>query len=115
MDGKVDDELIEYLLSIGALEYAFTDDEGEAIYRITPDAKDLVPELYEEHMKNFTASVFSLWNQDLIDVVFDDDGEPMISINDNSENEEMLSKLNSTDKDVLKEILFVWKKKAQEE
>ncbi len=111
----MDDELIQYLLSIGALEFAFIDDEGEHIYRLTPDAKELVPDLYEEHMQNFTASVFSLWNKDLIDIVFDDDGEPLISINDNTENEELISKLDSQDKDILKEIVFVWKKKLEEE
>ena len=111
----MDDELIEYLLSIGALEFAFNDDEGVAIYRLTPDAKELVPDLYEEHIKNFTTSVFSLWEKDLIDVAFDDDGEPLITINENSENDELISQLEKEDKDVLKEIVFVWKKKAEEE
>lgn len=115
MDGKVDDELIQYLLSIGALEFVFIDKEGEHIYRLTPEARELVPDLYDEHMKNFTSSVFSLWSKDLIDVVFDEDGEPLIGINSNTENEELVSKLDDNDKNILKEILFVWKKKEQEQ
>lgn len=115
MDGKVDDELIQYLLSIGALEFVFIDEEGEHIYRLTPEARELVPDLYDEHMQNFTSSVFSLWSKDLIDVVFDENGEPLIGINDNTENEQLVSELDNQDKNILKEILFVWKKKLEKE
>jgi hypothetical protein len=110
MGGNVDEELIEYLVSIGALEYVFTDDEGGYIYRLTPDAKELVPDLYEDHVKDFNSSVFSLWNYGLIDIVFDDDGEPLISLNENTEYKDMRDKLYKKELDVLKEIVFVWNK-----
>lgn len=114
MDGKVEEELVEYLLSIGALEYVFDDEDGEAVYRLTPDAKDLVPDLYEEHMKDFNSVVFSLWRKNLIDVVFDEDGEPLIGINDNTINEEMIKELDKQEREAIQEILYVWKKKAEE-
>jgi hypothetical protein len=83
--GNVEEEMIEYLISIGALEYVFDDEDGEPIYRMTPEAKDIVPDLYEEHMKDFNAVVFSLWDKNMLDIVFDDkSGEPMIGINSNS-------------------------------
>lgn len=110
----MDDELVEYLLSIGALEYVFTDDDGEPIYRLTPDAKELVPELYEEHMKDFNSVVFSLWQKDLIDLVFDEEGEPMIGINKNTNDPEIIETLDKQEKEAIQEILFVWKKKSEE-
>ena len=109
----MEDELIEYLLSIGALEYVFTDEDGDPIYRLTPEAKDLVPDLYEEHMKDFNSVVFSLWSKNLVDVVFDEDGEPMIGLNANTDNAEMIKKLDKQEKEVLQEILHVWKKKSE--
>lgn len=115
MVGKMEEELIQYLISIGALEYCFTDDDGSYIYRLTPEAKDLVPDLYDEHMKQFNTTVFSLWNKGLIDIVFDDDGEPLIGLNENSDNKEMIKKLDITEADILKEIKFVWKQKNKED
>lgn len=113
MGGNVEEELVEYLLSIGALEYVFDDEDGEPIYRLTPDAKDLVPELYEEHTKDFNSVVFSLWRKNFIDVVFDEDGEPLIGINDNTINEDMVKELGREEREALQEILFVWKKKSE--
>lgn len=112
-DGKLDDELIQYLLSIGALHWAFTDEDGEEIYRLTPEAQELVPNLYEEHVKEFNVKVFSLWEQNMIDLVFDEQGEPLISINENSVNEKMIKKLKKDEREVLKEIVFVYKKKLE--
>lgn len=110
----MEEELVQYLLSIGALEYVFTDEDGDPIYRLTPEAKDLVPELYEEHMKDFNSIVFSLWSKNLIDVVFDDDGEPLVGINENTTDSEMTKDLDRVEKEALQEILFVWKKKTEE-
>jgi len=110
----MDDEMVEYLLSIGALEYVFTDEDGEPIYRLTPDAKDLVPDLYEEHMKDFNSVVFSLWQKDLVDLVFDEGGEPLIGINNNTTDPEMIEMLDRQEKEAIEEILFVWKKKSEE-
>lgn len=114
MGGNVDEETIQYLLSIGALEYVSTDEDGEAIYRLTPEAKDIVPDLYEEHIKDFNSLVFSLWSKDMINVIFDDDGEPMISINENTQNEDMIKELDREEKEAINEIIFVWKKKSEE-
>jgi hypothetical protein len=114
MGGNMEEELVEYLLSIGALEYVFDDEDGEAVYRLTPDAKDLVPELYEEHIKDFNSVVFSLWNKNLIDVVFDEDGEPLVGINDNTTNQDMIKELDRQEREAIQEILYVWKKKTEE-
>lgn len=114
MGGNVEEELVQYLLSLGALEYVFTDEDGDPVYRLTPEARDLVPDLYDEHMKEFNSVVFSLWSKNLIDVVFDEDGEPLIGVNQNTTDLEMTGGLDRVEKEALQEILFVWKKKSEE-
>ena len=114
MGGSMDEEMIQYLISIGALEYVFDDEDGEPIYRMTPEAKDFVPDLYDDHIQDFNAMLFSLWTKDMIDVVFDEIGDPMVSLNENSQNKEMTSKLDREEKETLQEIIFVWKKKSEE-
>lgn len=113
MGGSMEEDLVEYLLSIGALEYIFDDEDGEPVYRMTPEAKDIVPNLYEDHMKDFNAVVFSLWSKDMLDVVFDDDGEPMIGISSNSLDEKKVKQLDKQEREVLQEILYIWKKKSE--
>ena len=114
MGGSVDEEMIQYLISIGALEYVFDDEDGEPVYRMTPEAKDFVPDMYDEHIQDFNAMVFSLWTKDMIDVVFDEEGDPMVSINENSENKDLIKQLDREERETLHEIIFVWKKKAEE-
>lgn len=109
----MEDELIQYLLSIGALEFSFFDDDGSKVYRLTPEAKDLVPNLYEEHIKDFNSKVFSLWNQGMLDLSFDTDGDPLIAVNENSYNSDMIDKLEKEDQEVLKEIIAVWEIKQK--
>jgi hypothetical protein len=106
----LDDELIEYLLALGVLEYQLKDEDGNPIYRLTKEAEDLVPEIYKTHMQEFNAGIFSLWTKDMIDIVFDEDGDPMIGLNENSENSEKISYLDKKDRNTLAEITFIWKK-----
>lgn len=113
MDGDMDDEMIQYLLSIGALYWAFENDEGEDIYRLTPEARELIPNLYDEHVKDFNGIVFSLWNQNMLNLVFDEEGEPLISLNENSTNEEMISNLDKKEQEAMREIIFVYKMKEE--
>jgi hypothetical protein len=104
----MDDETIEYLMSIGALEFDSFGEEGEPRYKFTEHAKKLVPDLYKEHMKDFNVLVFSLWSKDFIDVVFDEDGDPLISINENSFNPDKHEELDYQEFSALSDILDAW-------
>ena len=105
---------IEYLLEIGALEFVHVDQNGDNVYRFTDTARKLVPEIYDAHMKEFNNIVFSLWNKNLIDVVFDEEGEPLISINENSFNSEEIQELDEEERDGLEEIIMSWNEKTNE-
>jgi creatinine amidohydrolase/Fe(II)-dependent formamide hydrolase-like protein len=110
MAGEMDKEDIEYFLSIGALEFSYVNEHGEDIYSLTEKAKEIAPELYEEQMKKFNEVVFSLWTKEMVDISFDDEGEPMISLHleDNSFD---FSQLDEDEKDVFEEILIAWDEK----
>lgn len=111
----MDEETIKYLLSIGALEYSHNDEDGEPVYRFTKDASTMVPDIYEEQMQDFNALVFQLWNKDMIDVFFDDDGDPIIGLNGNSENKDKIELLDIDEKDAMKEIISFWNQVDEEE
>jgi len=110
----LEEETIEHLLEIGAIEFVSVDEEGNNVYRFTDMAKKLVPEIYDAHIKDFNNIVFSLWNKNLIDVVFDEEGEPLISINENSFNQEKIKELDEEDRDGLEEIIICWNEKSNE-
>ena len=114
MGGNMEEELIQYLLSIGALEYVYDNAENNPVYRLTEDAKELVPELYQEHMKDFHMAAFSLWSKGLINIVFDDAGEPLIGLNENSTDLEKTKNLPKNEKEALQEMLVYWEKEIEE-
>jgi hypothetical protein len=104
----VDEEIIEHLVKIGALEFDGINEEGEKIYKFTKDAKDLVPGIYGEQMKDFNFNVFSLWSKNIIEVVFDESGEPLIGVNESSYDEKQYDKLNVEELLTLSEIRNAW-------
>jgi hypothetical protein len=104
----MDDDTVEYLLSIGAIEFDSMGEDGEPRYTFTEEAKKLVPEIYKEHMKDFNALVFSLWSKDFIDVVFDEEGEPLISISENSLDPDKYRELDNEEFEALLEIFSAW-------
>ena len=115
MAGEMDKEDIEYFLSIGALEFSHYDEDGEAIYSLTEQAEELAPELYDEQIKDFNAITFSLWNKGAIEIVFDEDGEPLISIKEDSIERLQDPDLDEEEKDVLEQIIYSWNIKNSEE
>jgi hypothetical protein len=104
----MDDDTVEYLISIGALEFDGIDEDDQPLYRFTDSARELVPELYKEHMKDFNALVFSLWSKDFVDVVFDENGEPLISISENSFDEKKYQELGEEEFSALSDIIDAW-------
>ena len=78
----MDKDMIEFLKSIGAIV-----DVGNGNYRLSEQAEEFVPEVVKQHESMFNNDVFSLWINDMIDVVFDDDGDPMLDLNESSRDE----------------------------
>jgi hypothetical protein len=111
----LDKDFMEYLIKIGAVQHAFNDETNKKqIYRFTKDAAKLIPEIYEQHMKDFNAMVFSLWNHGVIDITFSEEGDPMISLNENSYDFEMIKKLSEEEAIALYELVQIYEKLENE-
>lgn len=80
-----EDDIIKWLIEIGILKDLGYDEEiGDHLYYIEGENTDLFPEIMEEHQKDINEAIFDLWQLDMIDVAFDDFGDPLISLNKNS-------------------------------
>lgn len=74
-----DMELAHYM-EIGAVELEGMDENGEMIFSITDKAKELAPELWNAHMKHVEESLMVLYENDLVNVEYDENLEAKISI-----------------------------------
>lgn len=75
-----EDVFVDYLIKIGILEEDGFDEEGEVTYVYNFEKmKDLMPELYEEIMNNLNEGLMVLFEQDLIQVEYDEQLKAHIS------------------------------------
>ena len=76
------EDKLDYYISIGAVELAGVDKDGEFVFNITDDAKYLAPELWEAHEDHVNESLVDLYNKGLINVSYNDDLEAVIEMSD---------------------------------
>lgn len=79
------EEFMNYLIELGVITPI--NDEitgGETMYRLSEDAEFFLPGIMEEHRKMVNSSIFDLWTLDMISIEFDENGDPMVALNDNS-------------------------------
>ena len=74
-DGKTmnsdENEMIEKLILEGGLEVAGLDSEnGSFLYSFTPKIKELMPELYNDHLNRVNSEILSLWERAYVDIDF---------------------------------------------
>lgn len=86
-----DSELIQYLIEMGVLKpIGYDENIGDELYVLTDKAFGAFPELSNIREKETNAAVFELWQRNMLDVVFDESGEPLVSLNKNSTNKNMI-------------------------
>lgn len=76
------EDKMEYYISIGAIELAGMDEDGEFIFNITEKAKVLAPELWRAHEEHVSESLVDLYKKGLISVTYNDDLEAVIEMSD---------------------------------
>jgi hypothetical protein len=108
MDGELSKEEIEYFLAIGAIEFDRINLDGSETYRLTEEAKELTPEFYERQMKHLNSVIFSLWNKDLISLTFDDEGEPLIILHENTGEMIKSLELSEDESEIMEAIILSW-------
>jgi len=77
-----ENDMLDYYVSIGAVEIAGIDEGGEFIYAITPSAKELAPDLWEAHENHVNESLMSLYDMGLVSVSYNEDLEATIELTD---------------------------------
>ena len=108
LDGKTmsleEDEIIERLILDGALEVAGVDSEdGSLLYSFTPKIKEIMPELYNDHINNVNSEILSLWERGYVDIDFLSK-DPLVTLTRKSFNELEMSKLSKKEKWSIEEL-----------
>ena len=73
-------ERIAYYLQIGAISFEGMDENGEIVYAISEDAKELAPELWKSHIEYVDRSLIELYEQGLIEIEYDENLEATMHI-----------------------------------
>jgi hypothetical protein len=102
-------EIIDHLILEGGLEVAGVDPEsGEMLYVFTPKVKDIMPELYHDHLNFVNDELMVLWEKGYVDIDFLMD-DPLISLTTKSYDPDELQKLSKQEKWSLQELKRVVK------
>ena len=98
------DKIVDNLILEGGLEIAGIDPEtNEMLYHFTPKVKELMPELYEDHLNFVNAELMVLWEKGYINIDFLED-DPLISMAEKSYDINEVNKLSKEEKWSLKEL-----------
>ena len=99
-------KIIDDYVKRGWLEEVGKDMEtGDPTYRITEKGKKILPDLYEESMSTYNMVCFKLWEKNMINLSFDDEGMPLVALNKNSFDEEKIMLLSEIERFILRQLL----------
>jgi hypothetical protein len=99
-----EDNLIDDLILAGGLEISGIDEKsGEFLYTITNKMKDLMPELYEEHMAQVNEDIMRLWEKGFVNVDMMSD-DPIVTVTQKAYDIIEISKLSKEEIWALEEI-----------
>ena len=107
-----EDEIINSLILSGGLEVAALDeDTGEMLYSFTPKIQELMPELYDEHIRGVNSEVMNLWEKGFLNLdLFEKD--PIITITPKALNKEEIQGLSKQERWSLFEIIRLLQRKV---
>ena len=107
-----DSEMINKLILDGGLEVAAMDnDTGEMLYSFTPKIKEIMPELYQEHMHNVNSEIMNLWEKGFINLdLFQKD--PVITLTLKALNKDEVKSLSKQERWSLFEIVRLLQRKV---
>jgi hypothetical protein len=97
-------QIIDDLILEGGLEVAGVDPEtGEMLYLFTPKVKELMPDLYNDHLNFVNDELMALWEKGYVNIELLED-DPLISLTDKSNDPSEISKLSRQEKWSLQEL-----------
>jgi hypothetical protein len=99
-----ENKIIEKLILEGGLEVAGVDSEdGSLLYSFTPKIKELMPELYRDHINSVNSEMLYLWEKGYVDIDFFAK-DPVVTLTSKSFDEAEMSKLNKRQKWSIEEL-----------
>lgn len=102
-------EIIDHLILEGGIEVAGVDPEsGEMLYAFTPKVKEIMPELYHDHLNFVNDELMVLWEKGYVDINFLMD-DPLISLTEKSYDQDEVEKLSKQERWSLQELRRVIK------
>jgi hypothetical protein len=106
-----EEEIIDKLLLENALEVVGIDKtNGEFLYAFTPKIKEVMPELYEDHLNFVNAEIMFLWEKGYINVDFLEE-DPQVTLTEKAFLDKELSKLSTQELWSLEEIKRLLKRR----
>jgi hypothetical protein len=101
---------INDLILNGAVEISGVDSEtGELLYTFTPKMREILPELYKEHLQYVNEQIMHFWQMGFVE--FDDmfKANPKVFLTDKAFDEEAIDALSDQDRYTLVEIKRILK------
>lgn len=72
----------EHYIAIGAIEVEGVSEDGEFLYKVSENAKDIAPELWEIHCAAVEDMVISMIKDDLVDIEYDEELNATIKVSE---------------------------------
>lgn len=105
-DDEKAEELVQRLIDMGVLKpLGYDDNVGDELFIVTDKAEEVMPEISKMREKETNSAVFDLWQIGMLDVVFDENGEPLVSLNKNSTDPE---KIEAIEDQALKNNMYMF-------
>lgn len=102
---SIEDNAIEALILNGALEVGGIDiASGEILYTFTNKLKEVMPELYNEHLNFVNSEIMYLWEHGFLSIDDFADNNPKVMTTDKAFSEEEIAKLPRERQRSLEEI-----------
>jgi hypothetical protein len=99
-----EEEIIDQLLLENALEVVGVDDSnGEFLYAFTDKIKDVMPDLYEDHLNFVNSEIMTLWEKGYLDINFLEEN-PAVRLAEKALDQEEVNKLSKQEIWSLEEI-----------
>jgi hypothetical protein len=97
-------ETINHLLLSGAMQICGVDEKtGEFLYQFTPKLKEVMPDLYREHLNSVNSEVMNLWEAGFVDVDLLSDS-PLVTLTEKAFDRDEIFKLSKQDQWSLSEV-----------
>lgn len=99
------DYSIEDLILAGALEVAGVDENtGELLYNFTPKAKEVMPEMFNEHMERVHKTIMFFWEKGFVEIKNLTERKPVVYLTEKAFDEDALDNLEPEVRITLEEI-----------